>query len=311
MYTQIDAIEGLKSLDKLSVDLILTDPPYWTLEKWRDMGTTTRLSNSKASSNQWFETQERGYFPAFFEECYRVLKNHSDFYVFCDPETQRAIEPMIEAAGFKLRKPIVWRKTGKEKVLRCSGCRVPHSAVQKTSMGMGYPYRASYEMVIFAQKGKRKPTGSRAVRDVLEYPSVDTVQVQELIQNILSQDISDEARVLVDLLGQHLEGADLPDILPGTWVKSRTAYPTEKPVDLLEVLVGQSSNEGDLVLDPFAGSGSALVAAQNKGRRWIGFDLSGSALNYFKRRTKGEVSQAPYKDPFPVSDFLQGFLSPD
>ena len=50
-----DAVEWLKTLPKDSVDLFITDPPYESLEKHRSVGTTTRLKNSKSSSNKWFE----------------------------------------------------------------------------------------------------------------------------------------------------------------------------------------------------------------------------------------------------------------
>ena len=52
---QQDAVDWLRSLPDASVDLIVTDPPYESLEKHRRIGTTTRLKNSKASSNVWFQ----------------------------------------------------------------------------------------------------------------------------------------------------------------------------------------------------------------------------------------------------------------
>ena len=50
-----DAVEWLRELADASVDLIVTDPPYESLEKHRAVGTTTRLKHSKASSNDWFD----------------------------------------------------------------------------------------------------------------------------------------------------------------------------------------------------------------------------------------------------------------
>ena len=62
------------------------------------------------------------------------------------------------------------------------------------------------------------------------------------------------------------------------------SYPTEKNLPLLETIVLASSNPGDLVLDCFAGSGTALVAAEKHGRRWIGVDSSSLAIKATRRR---------------------------
>ena len=61
-------------------------------------------------------------------------------------------------------------------------------------------------------------------------------------------------------------------------------YPTEKPVSLLETLITQSSSEGDMVIDPFFGSGSTLVAANNLNRKAMGCDISNAAHDYLKQR---------------------------
>jgi adenine-specific DNA-methyltransferase len=61
-------------------------------------------------------------------------------------------------------------------------------------------------------------------------------------------------------------------------------YPTEKSLDLLKFIIGASSNEGDLVLDCFCGSGTTLVAAQSLNRNWIGIDSSEHAIKVVKKR---------------------------
>ena len=67
----------------------------------------------------------------------------------------------------------------------------------------------------------------------------------------------------------------------------RTGYPTQKPQALLERLIRASSREGDLVLDAYCGSGTTLVAAQRLGRRWIGIDLSPTAIALTRARLGG------------------------
>ncbi len=212
--SQDDAVNWLSMLDSASVDLLITDPPYESLEKHRKIGTTTRLKVSKSSSNQWFEIFPNARFEELLHEVYRVLKKNSHFYLFCDQETMFVIKPIAEKVGFKFWKPIIW---------------------DKVSIGMGYHYRARHEYILFFEKGKRK-----------------------------------------------LNDLSIPDIL--THKRVYRGYPTEKPVSLLEVLVAQSSREGELVVDPFFGSGSTLVAAKNLNRRFKGNDISPSAHEHIRQR---------------------------
>ncbi|MGM0429775.1 MAG: DNA-methyltransferase [Pseudomonadota bacterium] len=145
-----DALEVLKSLEDNSIDLVITDPPYESLEKHRKVGTTTRLKNSKSSSNNWFEIFPNERLQELMEELYRVLCKNSHCYIFCDQETMFFLKPLGEKAGFKFWKPIVW---------------------DKVKIGMGYHYRARYEMILFFEKGKRK-LSNLGVPDVLAYPRV-------------------------------------------------------------------------------------------------------------------------------------------
>ncbi len=69
------------------------------------------------------------------------------------------------------------------------------------------------------------------------------------------------------------------DISPiNSQAKERIGYPTQKPLALLERIIRASSNEGDVVLDPFCGCATACVAAENLGRQWVGIDISPKAV---------------------------------
>src|SRR5438874_5869357 len=102
---QSDSVNWLRTLSTGSVDLVVTDPPYESLEKHRAIGTTTRLKHSKSSSNDWFSVFPNARFQELFEETYRVLKGNAHFYLFCDPETMFVAKPIAEAVGFKFWKP--------------------------------------------------------------------------------------------------------------------------------------------------------------------------------------------------------------
>src|SRR2546421_12521831 len=105
-----DAIDWLRSLEPPCVDLIITGPPYESLEKHRAIGNSTRLKHSKASSNDWFEIFPNARFGELFVELYRVLKKNRHFYLFCDQETMFVAKPIAEDAGFRFCKPFIWDK---------------------------------------------------------------------------------------------------------------------------------------------------------------------------------------------------------
>jgi site-specific DNA-methyltransferase (adenine-specific) len=147
---QSDAVKWLKTLDYESVDLIVTDPPYESIEKHRKIGTTTRLKISKSSSNTWFKVFPNNRFPELLSEIYRVLKKNSHFYIFCDNETMFVLKPIAEAAGFKFWKPLVW---------------------DKMKIGMGYHYRCRYEFILFFEKGKRK-LSNLSIPDIFQVPRI-------------------------------------------------------------------------------------------------------------------------------------------
>lgn len=153
-----DAIECLRALPDGSVNLIVTDFPYESLEKHRKKGTTTRLKKSKSSSNEWFEIFPNDRIPELLHELYRVLAPNSHCYLFCDDETSDILRTVVNAMraergkkdSFHWWKRIVW-----DKVLR----------------GMGYHYAAQYEFIVFLEKGKRN-LNTRKLRDILSVSRV-------------------------------------------------------------------------------------------------------------------------------------------
>jgi len=70
------------------------------------------------------------------------------------------------------------------------------------------------------------------------------------------------------------------------YARTTLGYPTQKPLALLERIIKASSNEGDIVLDAFCGCGTALVAAENLKRQWIGIDISPTACRVMAKRLR-------------------------
>jgi hypothetical protein len=93
-------------------------------------------------------------------------------------------------------------------------------------------------------------------------------------------------RYLEELKGQaiHTIWTDIPPINPQS--KERLGYPTQKPLALLERIINASSNPNDIVLDAFCGCGTALVAAENLNRQWIGIDISPTACRVMAKRLR-------------------------
>lgn len=85
------------------------------------------------------------------------------------------------------------------------------------------------------------------------------------------------------------------DIVMSKSGKERLGYPTQKPEALLERIIQASSNEGDIVLDPFCGCGTALVAAQKLNRPWIGIDITHLAIGIMKWRLDKMFPGITYK----------------
>ncbi len=234
-----DAVEWLRAQPAESIDLLLTDPAYESLEKHRAIGTTTRLKHSKSSSNDWFRVFPNARFGELFDEAYRALKQDRHFYLFCDAETMFVAKPEAERAGFKFWKPLVW---------------------DKRTIGMGYHYRARYEFVLFFEKGKRR-LNNLGVADIISVPRV------------------------------------------------HRGYPAEKPPEVSEILIQQSTAAGETVADPFMGSGSVGVAALRSGRRFIGTDVNIEAVRLTAKRLREfgagqeppELSAEPLFELVPMS----------
>ena len=226
------------------VNLTVTDPAYESLERHRARGTTTRLKESAASSNAWFETYKNENYWSLFPQLLRVHAMNSHAYVFCDSETEhvilsgrnpywpkndRELREMVEANPELLYRPtgdwtawppLTWVKTKQD--FEGDGDALTEEAVRA---GMGYHWRRADERILFLEKGKRK-----------------------------------------------LKHLGRPNIVCGSRA-GPDDYPTQKPASIVRSLIENSSDEDDLVLDMFAGSGVVGFEAVRLGRRAILVDV--------------------------------------
>lgn len=236
LVIQGDCISVLKQLPDDTIDLSIFDPAYQSLERHRAVGTTTRLKQSKASSNQWFTIFPNARYGELSVELHRVHRRDTHVYVFCDDETEHIIltghnpyhkEPLVPSAldaGWRAWPPLVWVKTK-------NGVDTSIPVEEKLAeadlrSGMGYHGRRTEERIVFLEKGKRKLNN-------LGWPNV----------------------VIGPRAGKH-------------------DFPTQKPENIIERLILNSSDEGDVILDCFAGSGVVGRVALRLGRRAVLIDIN-------------------------------------
>ena len=139
-----------------------------------------------------------------------------------------------------------------------------HWAVPKTSLQAAYPEKNMSDLTVQERLDLLDKAG------LVYWPPRGKVPMQK--------------RYLDESKGVHLQDI-VYDIRPlGAQAKERLGYPTQKPVALLERIIRASSNEGDIVLDPFCGCGTAIAAAHKLGRKWIGIDITHLSIALQKYR---------------------------
>ena len=349
-----DAVAWLRSLASDSVDLLITDPPYESLERHRAIGTTTRLKHSKASSNNWFAIFHNDRFPELFAEVHRVLKPNSHFYLYCDPETMFVAKPLAEVAGFKFWKPIIWDKclgpdtlvwttrgvlpiseiVAGDRVAVPEGGTTEVRATRRTraaslrlSLSDGTKIVASREHRFMRSDGavveahQLRAEHALCTRPIRPSSGVSLQGAVTLLVTAI-EEIGEQALVDISIadrdelfllangavthnckigMGYHyraryecilffekgkrkLNDLGVADVLQ--FPRVFNGYPAEKPVEVSEVLIRQSSEPGQLVVDPFMGSGSVGVAAVQLGRSFCGSDVCAEAVDITRSRLR-------------------------
>lgn len=199
-----DCVSGMRPLPDRCVDLVLTDPPY--LMNYR---TNRRKDKHHKFCREIKGDNDFGLIENYIKECYRVLKDDSAMYMFCNSNQIAFFIETAKEVGFKLKNIIIWVKNN------------------HTAGDLYAAFGKQYEFILLLNKGRRVLNGKR-ITDVWYYDKV--TGKKQLHQN-------------------------------------------QKPLDLLERCIGYHSDEGDVVLDGFMGSGSTAVAARNLGRNFIGWEI--------------------------------------
>ena len=181
---------------------------------------------------------------------WRALKPGGSLFWHGEPKSSHYVRWLLDATfgAQNFRNEIVWHYTG--------GGRSKTRFSQKHDVILWYSKGAGWHFDIDAMRVPYKP-GSGYARAGITARSGKTYR-------------------------PHARGTPLDDVwdipMLNPLAAERLGYPTQKPLALLRRLIAAASQKGDMVLDPFCGSGTSLAAAQELGRRWIGMDAAGAAI---------------------------------
>jgi site-specific DNA-methyltransferase (adenine-specific) len=223
-------------------------------------------------------------------ELHRVLKPTGSLYLHCDPTASHYLKIVLDQifGPANFRNEIVWHhrrwtaasnafqqmhdiilvySKSDKNVFNIIEATYSDSQLRKIEKG--------YDQNVVQIDGEMKP-------QLIVY---DWSKVDKSIKS---------GRLKLDKFARVVEKEERKLSSPDVWIippinsqaKERIGYPTQKPLALLERIIQASSNEGDVVLDPFCGCGTAVVAAQKLNRKWIGIDITHLAINLMRNRLK-------------------------
>jgi len=257
-----DNLEVLRGLESESVDLIYLDPPFFSNRHyeciWGDKGEI------RSFEDRWSGGIEHyiGWLKERVQEMHRILKPTGSIYLHCDHHADAYIrvyilDPVFGMGNF--RNEVVWCYSGPSVAKRYLPRK--HDTI--------YWYTKS-ETMTFNQP--RIPyAGKLKVGGKTSWAGEDRDTVEYLERGKLLEDF----------------WVDIPALQRNE--KERIGYPTQKPEALLERIIRASSNEGDIVLDPFVGGGTTVAVANRLGRQWIGIDQSVQAIRVSENRINNQA----------------------
>ncbi len=264
---QGDCIQQLRKIEETSVDLIYLDPPFFSDKKY------TLKSREQAQcfsfNDRWGCVQGYADFmQARLALMKPLLKKTGSIFVHCDKNAQHILRSILDNlfGREQFRAEIIWHY--KRWSNAQTGLLASHQNIYFYSKSDQYKFNTLYT-------GYSETTN---IDQLLYKRTRDKFNKSVYCRN-------DEG---LSELGKAKKGVPLSDVwdIPtlNPKAKERVGYPTQKPLSLLERIIELSTDEGDLVLDPFCGSGTTCVAAHLNGRRYIGIDESVAAVSLARGR---------------------------
>ncbi len=250
-------------------------------------------------------------------ELRRVLKPTGSIYLHCDPTASHYLKLLLDAVfgPVNFRNEIIWKRTSGHSDAKRYGCvhdTILHCAKSDPPQWnlMYQPYDEGYveQYYRYADKdGRRWMSGDISASGLsgggYEYEWKGVVRVWRVPRSTMER-LDKEGRIFYTRNGiprfkrylDESEGLPIQDVWTDiealrSWHQERLQYPTQKPEALLERIIQASSNEGDVVLDPFCGCGTTIAAAQKLNRRWIGIDITHLAITLIRYRLQSAFGE--------------------
>jgi DNA modification methylase len=322
-----DNLDQLKKLPDNCVDLIYIDPPFNSNRNYEVFWGETKEKRSFADRH----ASTQAYIDFMRPRCVqlaRVLKKTGSFYYHCDWHASHYVKVMLDQifGENNFVNEVIWKrqsahsdaKQGSKHLGRVHDTVFLYVGSGKThTFNHQYrPYSDDYVDKFYKytepETGRRyrlsditAPGGAAPSKGNPCYEFLGVTRYWRYSKENM-QKLYEEGRIvqrkpgLVPAYKRYLDegkgvavGSVWDDINPihGSSAE-RLGYPTQKPVALLERILQLSSNEGDIVLDAFCGCGTALVAAEQLGRQWIGVDVSPTACRVMAKRLR-DVCKLP------------------
>lgn len=266
-----DALKILETMDDQSADLIYLDPPFFT----QDTQCLNSRDNIQYSFEDKWESIEE--YLEFMKDrliaCKRVLKDTGSIFLHCDRNASHYLKVLMDKiygmANFQSE--IIWS----------------YKRWSNSKKGL----LNNHQVIFFYSKTKAFKF-NKIYTDYSETTNVDQI-FQERVRNEDGKavyKVDENGSVVV---GQSKKGVPLSDVWEIPFLnpkaKERVGYPTQKPIILLEQIIKLVTDEGDLVIDPFVGSGTTVVAAKMLNRKYIGIDLSADAVQLTNNRLESLI----------------------
>ncbi len=311
-----DCLFVMRSLPAESVDLVYLDPPFCSNRNYSAL--VKGCSESLAFSDRWEGGIEQytSWMTERISECRRILKKTGSIFLHCDPHSSHYLKVALDRVFGRtnFRNEIVWKRQGGHNDSR-QGARLfgkIHDTILFYSKTSDLKWCAQYKPYSerhierayrFVEPGTSRrfalgdltgPGGSDKGSPRFKFLGVTRfwrynrrtmmkLYKQGRIVQTSNSTLPYLKRYLDEMNGVELQDI-WDDIKPVLNSRERANYPTQKPVELIQRIIGSCTAPGDLVLDPFVGSGTTAVACHNLSRNWIAIDSSIKACRVTLRR---------------------------